>query len=940
MLRSVAKFLGSEGSRAGKCAAMLLALLAVIGVPHAASAQVTDPGLVIQIIDTAAWTPSSPDPGGIVYLPERGEFLTCDTEVDEMSIWAGVNLWYHDNTGVVSSTESTIAFSNEPAGVTVEPGGRLMWIADDNSDKIWQIDLGPDGIFGTADDFAEDLDGLGNAGCLDIEDVTYNTLDGHLYIGAGADQQICKIGPGLDGIFNGAPPTGDDVVTLFDVAVHGILDPEGIVYDPFWDTLVVADRRGQELYELTPNGDLLRKIDVNFPAGSKPSGVAIAPGSTNPSLRNYYVTDRRVDNGTDPLENDGRIYEIVAIPLGGNAAPVVDAGEAQEIEWPLNTALLDGFVNDDGHPYPPSTVLSTWSQLSGEGTATFDDASLPGATATFSAPGTYELQLVGDDSELQTTDSVIITVSHNVTLSAISTGPGNVTMDPPGGTYPAGTSVTLTATPDPDSAFTGWSGDLAGATNPESILMDDDKSVTAAFATLFDVTVSSSGPGTVELSPPGGTYPAGTIVTVTATPDAGAVFDGFSGDLTGTTSPQQLTVNSDRSVGASFTQHYTLSSAAAGPGSVTLDPPGGVYAVGTTVTVTATPDPDSAFLGWSGAATGSTNPESILMDADKAVTGSFATLYDVALSSTGPGSLALDPPGGTYPAGTIVTVSATPDAGAGFEGFGGDLAGTLSPQQLTVDGDKSVSGTFSLLLGLTATPSGPGSVTLDPPGGLYLPGTSVTVSAVPDAAAAFTGWGGDLTGTTNPESVLMDGAKSLTASFVPIHDVTVDVTGSGVVTLDPPGGSYPLGSVVTVTATPDAGATFNGFGGDLIGTTTPQPLTVDGDKTVSADFTALFTLDLTVEGNGTVAADPAIGPYPAGTLVTISATPAGSNSVLDSWSGDATGVANPLEVVMDGDKAIHGKFRIKKSSSACGIGPELVAAVPLIAWLHRRRRRA
>jgi hypothetical protein len=328
------------------------------------------------------------------------------------------------------------------------------------------------------------------------------------------------------------------------------------------------------------------------------------------------------------------------------------------------------------------------------------------------------------------------------------------------------------------------------------------------------------------------------------------------------------------------------------------------------------------------------------MDGDKSVTGSFATPYDVAFSSTGPGSLSLDPPGGTYPAGTIVTVTATPDAGAGFDGFTGDLAGTTSPQPLTVDADKTVSGSFSLLFALTATPSGPGSVSLDPPGGLYPAGTSVTVTAVPGEAAAFTGWSGDLAGATNPESVHMDGAKSVTASFAPVHDVALDVTGSGSVALDPPGGSYPVGTVVTVTATPDAGATFNGFGGDLGGTTTPQLLLVDGDKTVSASFTALYTLDLSVEGNGTVTADPAIGPYPEGTIVTLTAAPTGTTNVLDSWSGDATGNANPLPLLMDGNKAVHAKFRIKKTGSACGIGPELVAAMPMLAWLYRRRRRA
>ena len=43
---------------------------------------------------------------------------------------------------------------------------------------------------------------------------------------------------------------------------------------------------------------------------------------------------------------------------------------------------------------------------------------------------------------------------------------------------------------------------------------------------------------------------------------------------------------------------------------------------------------------------------------------------------------------------------------------------------------------------------------------------------------------------------------------------------------------------------------------------------------------------------------------------------------------------------MDANKAVHAKFQVKSSGSACGIGPELVAALPLLAWLHRRRRRA
>jgi hypothetical protein len=46
-----------------------------------------------------------------------------------------------------------------------------------------------------------------------------------------------------------------------------------------------------------------------------------------------------------------------------------------------------------------------------------------------------------------------------------------------------------------------------------------------------------------------------------------------------------------------------------------------------------------------------------------------------------------------------------------------------------------------------------------------------------------------------------------------------------------------------------------------------------------------------------------------------------------------------LELVMDGDTSVQASFNVAGGSPACGFGPELVAAVPLLAWLHCRRRR-
>jgi len=72
------------------------------------------------------------------------------------------------------------------------------------------------------------------------------------------------------------------------------------------------------------------------------------------------------------------------------------------------------------------------------------------------------------------------------TLTVDASGGGTVSLAPsvPGNSYPAGTTVTLTANPDAGFQFEGWSGDLGGLVNPETIVMDGNKFVTAAFGPL------------------------------------------------------------------------------------------------------------------------------------------------------------------------------------------------------------------------------------------------------------------------------------------------------------------------------------------------------------------------------------------------------------------------------------------------------------------------
>jgi len=124
-----------------------------------------------------------------------------------------------------------------------------------------------------------------------------------------------------------------------------------------------------------------------------------------------------------------------------------------------------------------------------------------------------------------------------------------------------GDTVTLTATPDPGSTFTGWSGACEGS-GPCEVTIDGDQAVTANFASLpppVDVTLTVTVVGQGSVSGGGIDCPgicgvskaAGSTVTLTATPAAGSTFTGWSGACAGT-GPCELTMDSDEEVSASF----------------------------------------------------------------------------------------------------------------------------------------------------------------------------------------------------------------------------------------------------------------------------------------------------------------------------------------------------------------------------------------------------
>ncbi len=142
---------------------------------------------------------------------------------------------------------------------------------------------------------------------------------------------------------------------------------------------------------------------------------------------------------------------------------------------------------------------------------------------------------------------------------------------------------------------------------------------------------TGDGSGTVTLNPDDGIYSPGTIVTLTAIPDTDNQFDGWSGDLSVTDNPTTVVMDSHKIISAIFTPPVTYQLAVwkIGEGEITFDPPGNSYSEGTMVNVFAEPADGWTFSHWGGALTGSGNPDSLLMDSNKAITVTFTQTVNV-----------------------------------------------------------------------------------------------------------------------------------------------------------------------------------------------------------------------------------------------------------------------------------------------------------------------
>jgi uncharacterized repeat protein (TIGR02543 family) len=466
---------------------------------------------------------------------------------------------------------------------------------------------------------------------------------------------------------------------------------------------------------------------------------------------------------------------------GAFAGNVASGGQAP----PAHTACLDYFFNTERPLIPedgPSFSVS--GTVVGQGLITMEPAQQRyylGDIVTLTAVPEPGWSFTGWGGDLSGTDNpAVITVNGNMAVTATFTqdeytlnvgvdGEGSIAKDPDQPTYLYGASVSLTATADPGWSFAGWSGDLSGMDNPTGITMNDDKVVTATFAQdEYTLDVSVDGEGSIVKDPDQPTYLYDESVSLTATADPGWSFAGWSGDLSGTDNPTGITMDGNKVITGTFTrEEYTLNVSVDGEGSVAKDPDQSTYFYGASVSLTATADPGWSFAGWSGDLSGMDNPAGITMDGNKVITGTFTQdEYTLDVSVDGEGSVAKDPDQSTYLYGVSVSLTATADPGWSFAGWSGDLSGMDNPETIVMNGNKDVTAAFAqdhytLDVGVV----GEGTVEREPDQGSYTYGQVVILTAVPDLGATFVGWSGDLSGSTNPDTVTMDASKSVTATF-------------------------------------------------------------------------------------------------------------------------------------------------------------------------------
>ena len=479
-------FVADAGSLQGSGAGVVELELTSAALSPQLQALAATPATVIRTIDTSAWATPSTDPGAIAYASWLDQLIVTDSEIEEAPApwWNGANGFIASRTGTLAGTFDLTRFNQrEPAGVTVDPGSKLMYSSDDSNDKVFVIDPGSDGVYNGNDTLVRSFSlvhacASGGTPCvIDPEGLGFG--NGHLFISDGTGKEIWELAPGSNGHFDGTPGDGGDdvVVNHFDTEVIGHKNPEGVDFSSDGTLWIVSNTvSNQLLSQVTTAGSVLQEIDLKGIFGiSHPGEVAIAPRS-NGSGWSAYVADRGIDNAADQNENDGKIFEV-AVTLGGpsptptptasasatptpSAAPrsVVRAAGADrygtaanvsQIHWPSPGAGIAAAYVASGEAFPDALAGAPAADRRGGPMLLVRRNDIPGATsAELTRLKPNVIYLLGGPAIVSTaveTQLAAYARSHSV-IRLGGTDRYETAVDVVGNAFPAGVSDVMVAT--------------------------------------------------------------------------------------------------------------------------------------------------------------------------------------------------------------------------------------------------------------------------------------------------------------------------------------------------------------------------------------------------------------------------------------------------------------------------------------------------------------
>jgi hypothetical protein len=277
-------------------------------VPLAAAAE---DAVLVSMTLTSLFLPPSPDPAGISYWPAADRLVISDSEVNEMPLFVDANVFVTTRAGGLTGRSDIRSITREPTDVAFG-SATVFFYSDDDADRIYQVNRAPDSNPEDGD-IISILDTRA-FGSKDPEGIAFDPsgpTGPRLFVMDGSGRDVYEVRAGPGGVFT----DGAVSHTTFDVGGLGVVDPEGIEFDPATSNLFILDSSvdgegNAYIYEVTTGGSLVKMINIVSAGPIKPAGITLAPSSDNGNFTSFYIVDRGEDNDQKPTENDGRLYEM------------------------------------------------------------------------------------------------------------------------------------------------------------------------------------------------------------------------------------------------------------------------------------------------------------------------------------------------------------------------------------------------------------------------------------------------------------------------------------------------------------------------------------------------------------------------------------------------------------------------------------------------------